>query len=54
LKNDPETANIPIIALVSKGDSGTRKKAQEIGANDVVQFPSAAEALSSVFRKYFC
>lgn len=54
LKNDPETANVPIIALIPRGDSGTRKKVMDIGANDVIQFPSAGEALSSVFRKYFC
>jgi PAS domain S-box-containing protein len=54
LKSDPETVNIPIIALVPKGDSGTRKKALEIGANEAVQFPSGGEELSSVFRKYFC
>ena len=54
LKNDPESANMPIIALIPKGDSGTRKKALEIGANDVIQFPSGAEELSSVFRTYFC
>lgn len=53
LKNDPDTANIPVITLVPGGDAETRKKALTIGANDVISLPSSGEALSLVFRKYF-
>ena len=53
LKNDPDTANIPVITLISDGDAETRKRAMTTGANDVISFPSSGEALSLVFRKYF-
>jgi signal transduction histidine kinase len=53
LKNDPDTAHIPVIALVPNGDTDTRDKALTIGANDVVSFASGGETLSAAFRKYF-
>lgn len=53
LKNDPDTANIPVITLVPNGDAERHKKAMTIGANDVISFPSRGEALSLVFKKYF-
>lgn len=53
LKSDPDTANIPIIKLVSNGDTDARKKALALGVNDVVSFPPNGETLSVVFRKYF-
>ncbi len=53
LKNDPDTASIPVITLVPNGDAERHKKAMTTGANDVISFPSRGEALSLVFKKYF-
>jgi signal transduction histidine kinase len=53
LKNDPDTAHIPVIALVHSGGAQARKAALATGANDVISFPSGGEELSIVFRKYF-
>jgi twitching motility two-component system response regulator PilH len=52
LKNDPETAKIPVVLVTSKGTESDRFWGKRQGADDHVAKPFSPETLLQVIRRY--
>src|SRR5262245_57026425 len=52
LKGDPDTQQIPVVLVTSKGGESDKFWGKKQGANDHVVKPFTKETLSSVIRRY--
>jgi twitching motility two-component system response regulator PilH len=52
IKNDPDTARIPIVLVTSKGEESDKFWAKRQGADDVVVKPYQANTIVDVLRRY--
>jgi twitching motility two-component system response regulator PilH len=52
LKNDPETARIPVVLVTSKGADSDKFWGKRQGADDVVVKPFAPDTIVNVIRRY--
>lgn len=52
LKNDPETAKIPVVLVTSKGTESDRFWGKRQGADDHVAKPFSPDALMQIIRRY--
>ncbi len=51
LKNNKNTADIPIVVCTASGDAGSIEKAERLGASGYVPKPISTQALRKVVRK---
>ncbi len=51
LKNNTNTADIPVIVCTASGDLNTIEKSEKLGASGYVPKPISSQALRSVVRK---
>jgi twitching motility two-component system response regulator PilH len=52
LKQDPETARIPVVLLTSKGTDSDKFWGKRQGADDHVAKPFSADTLMQIIRRY--
>jgi CheY-like chemotaxis protein len=52
LKQDAETANIPVVLLTSKGSESDKFWGKKQGADDHLTKPFSPESLTSIIRRY--
>src|SRR5437763_677923 len=52
LKNDPDTAKIPIVLVTSKGADSDKFWGKRQGADDIVTKPFLADTILNVIRRY--